>query len=242
MFLRRVVRIVCAGLIVFPISSSGQNFGTRINVTPIEVSATVRDANGNLPGDLKPGVFELTEDSKRQRIIGVAYSHGAPSVVTPARPESIGTPPSKPERPRQVVIYLQQSLSTTGGLRLAIKSLLPHVDRLVAMGEVEVVTDDPSTHSLLGPTQDAAALRSLFEALGNEARGREELIRIRQEFMTGDRNTSDIDDRLTRRSLVRKAAREEWTILRAQQDAMFAWLSRFPRHASVDSMRTPKQT
>ncbi len=230
--------MVCAGLIVFPISSSGQNFGTRINVTAIEVSASVRDANGNLPSDLKPGDFELIEDGKRQRVIGVAYSHGAPSVVTPARKESIGTPSAKPERPRQVVIYLQQSLSTTGGLRLAIKSLLPHADRLVAMGEVEVVTDDPSTHSLLGPTQDASALRSLFETLGNEARGREELIRIRQELMTGGRNTSDRDDRLTRRSLARKAARQEWTILRAQQDAMFAWLSRYPRHASGDSMRT----
>lgn len=236
MLLRRVVPMVCAALIGFPIPNSGQNFGTRINVTAIEVSATVRDAHGNLPGDLKPGDFELIEDGKRQRIIGVAYSHVAPSLTTGTK-ESIGTAPSKPQLPRQVVIYLQQSLSTTEGLRLAIKSLLPYVDRLVAMGEVEVVTDDPLTHSLLGPTQDAAALRSLFETLGNEARGREELIRIRQEFMIGDRNTSDIDDRLTRRSLLRKAARQEWTILRAEQDAMFAWLSRYARHAG-DSMRT----
>src|SRR5256714_1460878 len=172
MSLRRVVSMVCAGLIAFPIASSGQNFGTRINVTAIEVSASVRDLNGNLPTDLKPGDFELIEDGKRQRIISVSYIHGAASAVTPARKESIAIPSSKPERPRQVVIYLQQSLSTTDGLRLAIKSLLPHVDRLVAMGEVEVVTDDPSTHSLLGPTHDAAALRSLLETLGNETRGR----------------------------------------------------------------------
>ncbi|HXH93210.1 MAG TPA: hypothetical protein VNN25_16625 [Thermoanaerobaculia bacterium] len=237
MLLRHVASIVCAGLIVFPISSSGQNYGTRINVTAIEVSATVRDANGNLPSDLKPGDFELIEDGKRQRIIGVTYSHGA-SAVTTATKESIGTTPSKPQLPWQVVIYLQQSLSATEGLRLAIKSLIPQVDRLVAMGDVEVITDDPSTHSLLGPTRDAAALRSLFETLGNEARGREKLIRIRQEFMTGDRNTSDKDDRLTRRSLMRKAARQESTILRAQQDAMFGWLSRYARHASGDSMRT----
>jgi hypothetical protein len=235
MFLRRAILIfIVAGLSA---SARGQGFGTRINVTAIEVSASVRDANGNLPSDLKPGDFELIEDGKRQRIIGVAYSHAAPSVVTPARKELIGTPSSKPERPRQVVIYLQQSLSTTGGLRHAILSLLPHVDRLVAMGEVVVVTDDPSTHSLLGPTQDAAALRSLFERLGNEARGREELIQIRQGFITGYQNTSDKDDRLTPRSLVAKAARQEWTILRARQDAMFAWLSRYPRHASGDSMR-----
>ncbi len=235
MSLRRVVPMVCAALIVFPMSSSGQNFGTRINVTAIEVSASVRDANGNLPKDLKPADFELIEDGKRQRIIGVAYSHGTPSKLTPPAKESIGTPPSKPERPRQVVIYLQQSLSTTDGLRLAIKSLLPQAGKLVAMGDVEVVTDDPSTHSLLGPTQDAAALRSLLETLGNEARGREELIKIRQEFMTGDQNTSGIEDRLTRRSLIRKAARQESAILRAQQDALFAWLSRYPRHASGDT-------
>jgi hypothetical protein len=229
--------MVCAGFIAFTISSSGQNFGTRINVTAIEVSASVRDVNGKLPGDLKPGDFELIEDGNRQRIISVAYSHHAPSAVTTAGSESIGISSSKPERSRQVIIYLQQSLSTTDGLRLAIKSLVPQAERLVAMGDVEVVTDDPSTHSLLGPTQDAAALRSLFETLGNEARGREELIRIRQDFMTGDRNTSDIDDRLTRRALIRQAARKEWTILRARQDAMFAWLSRYPRHASGDSMR-----
>src|SRR5258706_7777404 len=135
MSLRHVVPMVCAGLIVFPISSSGQNFGTRINVTAIEVSATVRDVNGNLPSDLKPGDFELIEDGKRQRIIGVAHSHGTPSVATPGRKESIGAQTSKPTRPRQVVIFLQQSLSTTFGLRFAINSLVSQVEKLVAIGE-----------------------------------------------------------------------------------------------------------
>jgi hypothetical protein len=235
MFLRSVVFIVIMASL--SASANGQRFGTRINVTAIEVSVGVRDANGKLPNDLKPGDFLLLEDGKPQRIISVVYSHGAPSGVTPATKESSEAKSAASFRSRQVVVYLQQSLATTYGLRLAINSLVPQVEKLVAMGEVEVVTDDPAPSSLLGPTRDATSLRALLERLGKEAQGREELIQIRRGFMTGNKNTSDQDDRLTARSLRRKAAREEWRILRARQDAMFSWLSRYPRHASGDSSR-----
>ena len=225
---------LCLALVVGSASVDGQQFGTHINVTAIEVSASVHDANGKVPRDLTPADFVLIEDGKPQPIIGVADSRARPGAESPANANSIETK-QEPERPAQIVIYLQQSLSTTEGLRLAIKSLEPQAGRFVALGAVEVVTDDP-THTLFGPTRDAIALRSFLDRLGNDAEGQEELIRVRRAFTTGDQNTTG-PDRLTRRSLARTAARQEQTVLRARQDAMLFWLSRYPHDATGHSMR-----
>src|SRR6185436_1225277 len=70
----------------------------------------------------------------------------------------------------------QQSLSTTNGLRASLQSLAAEAERLVAMGEVEVITDDPRPHVLLEPTRDAEAVGAM---LRREIVGHEEINRLR---------------------------------------------------------------
>jgi len=220
--------LLFAALLAVSAAGYGQQFGTRIDVSAIEVSVSVRDASGNVPRDLKPDDFVLLEDGKPQRIIGLSYGQSSsPDAATPAPP-------------RRVVVFLQQSLSTTDGLRGAVKALVPEAERLTAMGEVEVITDVPSPHSLLGPTRDAASLRAIFTRLGGEIEGREELIRMRREFLIGNPSTHDESgaaEGLAGRDQIRMRARQEWFRLRARQDAMLAWMSRYPRRESGGAPR-----
>lgn len=195
-----------------------QEFGVRVEVQAIEVSASVRDGHGRLPRDLKPEDFVLLEDGKPQRIIGVAYVDSAAPRATEETP-----------RPRQVVVYIQQSLATTDGLRIAMTALATEAETLAAMGEVEVVTDLPQPRSLIGPTRDAVALRGLLERMGKEAVGDEELIQMRRAFLVGDSQARTEVDVLARSDQIRMRAQREATTLRARQDAMLSWLGGYPR-------------
>jgi VWFA-related protein len=179
--------------------------GARIEVHAIEVSAIVRDAEGKVPRDLKPDDFVLTEDGKPQRIISVSYVD-AVATDAPAR---------------QIVIFLQQSLSTTDGLREAMRGLAPNAERLTQAGEVEIVTDSPTPHSLFGPSRDAKALRAALERAGKEIEGHEEIMRSRQGWIMSGRAQEQFRSRV----------KNEWTILRTRQDSMLEWLGRYPHVA-----------
>jgi VWFA-related protein len=200
-----------------------QQTSLRIDVHAIEVSANVRDAQGRVPQDLKPEDFILLEDGIRQRIISVEAAH----------------PSAEPQKraSQQIVIFIQQSLATTPGLRLAVTSLAGEAARLTEIGEVEVVTDVPSPHQLLSPTRDATRLRGFLEKLGSEITGEEELIGIRRSFLIGLTNstpTTDEVDAMARNDQARVLVRREWLALHARQNAMLAWFNRYPRSETGD--------
>ena len=202
------------------VSPAGQGtvLQNRVEVHAIELTASVHDANGRVPRDLTPDDFVVLENGTPQRVIGVDYTEGATSQ----------------DRSGQVVIFIQQSLSSTKGLRLALESLASEAESVVAAGAVEVVTDDPRPHTLFGPTRDPIALRGFLQKLGGEITGQEELIRIRTAFAATDLSSDDPPGiaKLSRDDQTRMRARQESTALRKREDALVGWVSRYPSTAA----------
>src|SRR6476469_5965052 len=118
----------CAALLVastlFAVHVDAQ-FKGRVEVHATDLSADVRDANGLVPRDLKPEDFVVLENGIPRKVIGVAYADAPSSAQSEVAPA------------RHVVIFVQQSLSSTRGLRVAIGSLAAEVESVVADGDVE---------------------------------------------------------------------------------------------------------
>lgn len=180
-------------------------YGERVEVHAIEIPAVVRDAHGETPRDLTPADFELREDGVVQRIIGVSYADSGAETETPARGVA-----ATEKRPRgQTVIFLQQSLSSTEGLRAAARALSAQAETLVRSADVEIVTDAPGIHVLAKATNSAADLRGVLDALAAKGFGREQLLRLNKAgpLIHG----------------------EEEHILSTMQQAVSAWMARYPR-------------
>ncbi len=218
--------------VLLPSRADPQEISERVEVHAIEVSASVHDAAGKVPYDLSPADFILLEDGKPQRIIGLAYTHA----TAPLANGMMVAENAAPAHPRQLLVFLQQSLSTTEGLRLAIHSLASEAETLVEGGDVEIAADVPRPHVIFGPTRNAIALGAFLEKLGREAVGDEELIRIRVAFKVNDGPIDASGDGaraagvLARNDQARMRARHEWTRLRTSQDEMLVWLGRYRRH------------
>jgi Ca-activated chloride channel family protein len=213
----------------------------RIDVSAIEVPVVVHDAKGNVPLDLKPSDFLLKEDGKTQEIVGVAYpvrgvtasASGAPS--TSAAPATV-----PPEKRWQVVVYLQQSLSSSHALKVSLERLVPHVDEMIALGDVEVVGDEGARpHVLIPATRDAGALRDALLALAPKIRGTQDVVRLRQQYIEESVGTAGMPkSALDQRALM--TARLDAMMIAARQDSMLAWFGRYgvptrPRAAIIVS-------
>ncbi len=191
-------------------------FSERVDVVAVEVPIFVHDRAGKVPSDLTKDDFEVLEDGVRQEVIGltypVAYVEGSPQAAA--------------QRPRwQIVVFLQESMSGTSGLRRAVKALLDQTETLAALGDVEIVSDYPNPHVILAPTHDANALRTALGELQRKAFGHEEVVQLRKLFQQQTRRLS-----MTQRELVNAAvfsANIEAALVRRRQDAMLAWLARY---------------
>jgi Ca-activated chloride channel family protein len=223
---RSIVAALAVAFVSIPLFSQVTE---RIDVSAIEVPVVVRDAKGNVPAGLTPADFVLLEDGKPQQIIGVAYPVAAvaPSPVAGIRtPAQDNTPqPVPPEKRWQVVIYIQQSLSSTHGLSEALKSLATHAGELTAMGDVEIVGDEGDTpHVIVAPTHDEETLRKTLLDLAPKIRGQEEITRLRKQYIE-EAGPGAADASAANRGLA--TARLEALILRARQDAMMTWTARY---------------
>ncbi|HEV8434631.1 MAG TPA: hypothetical protein VGR95_14545, partial [Thermoanaerobaculia bacterium] len=212
-------------------TAGGPDLQARVEVHAIELAASVRDATGHVPRGLGPEDFIVLENGTPQNVIGVDYTQAA------------GPSQDHLMRNGQVVVFLQQSLSSTKGLRLALRSLASEVESVLAAGAVEVVTDYPRPHSLFGPTRDPIALRAFLEKLGNEISGEDEVTQIRTAFAANDlsKETEYTAQARTetawRSDQIEMRARRESAVLRTREDALVGWLSRYPS-AAAGSLRT----
>lgn len=221
-------------------------FSERIDVSAIEIPAVVRDASGKVPHDLKPEDFILLEDGVEQQIIGIEYMHPVSLPVT-EKPVSGEAAVAATRERGQIVIFVQQTLSSTYGLRASMKALAAQAEMLVRLGDVEVVADDPTPHVVLPATGDAARVRAACEDLANGAAGHAEIVRLRTDLLQ-DRNSaveagtqaarmnSDPAAKARASAAVAQAARaraltsarQESIVLRARQNALLSWISRYP--------------
>jgi Ca-activated chloride channel family protein len=209
----------------------------RIDVSAIEVPVVVRDAKGNVPAGLTLADFVLLEDGKPQQIIGVAYPVQTIATESASPSSPVAPTAAAPARRWQVVIFIQQSLSTTRGLSGALKDLASHAGELVALGDVQIVGDEGSTPRVIAPaTGNADTLRNTLLDLAPKIRGQELITKLRADFVAdeqadaGNRPPPSTPDgqRNTGQSLRAAAsARFEAQIVRARQDAMLTWTSRY---------------
>jgi VWFA-related protein len=212
-------------------------FSERIDVIAVEIPISVRDRAGKVPADLTKADFEVLEDGVRQEVIGLSYP-----VATIAKPQPgiapIVTPqpqqPTATQQPWQIVIFVQQSTSTTGGLRLAMKSLAAQAEKLASMGDVEIVSDDLAPHVLLAPTHDSAVLGKALGDLAHSVVGRDEITQLRQNYERERLGNNPLQPPAAVNRAV-FAANIEAGLVRRRQDAMLAWMARYAAGGSAGS-------
>ena len=209
----------------------------RIDVSAIEVPVVVRDAKGSVPANLTASDFVLLEDGKPQQIIGLTYPvqaiSPAPVAANPAAPLAKESVPT--EKRWQVVIYIQQTLSSTRGLSETLKMLVSHAGELTALGDVQIVGDEgENPHVIASPTHDTDTLRRTLLDLVPTIRGLEEITRLRSQYVSEagpiikilpqPQSPSRPAGNSTR---ALATARLEALIVRARQDAMLRWTARY---------------
>ncbi len=203
-------------------------FTERIDVVAVEIPISVRDRSGKVPLNLTKDDFEVFEDGVPQEVIGLSY----PVATIAQQPAAPGTiqPLPQPAQRWQIVVYVQESVSSTQGLRLAMKNLVGQAEQLTAMGDVEIVGDFPNPHVILSPTRDAAAVGKAFEDLHRRGNGQEEIIRLRN----FSHRTSVFETGRARRPDPTKAinsavfnANAEAVFVRRRQDALLTWMARY---------------
>ncbi|HSY50718.1 MAG TPA: VWA domain-containing protein [Thermoanaerobaculia bacterium] len=235
--------------VLFVLNPLFAQFTERIDVSAIEVPVVVRDAKGNVPAGLTPADFILLEDGKPQQIIGVAYPvmpvASAPSATNVA-PSATSVPESSAEKRWQVVIYIQQSLSSSHGLSEALKSMVPHAGELTALGDVQIVGDEGGRpHVIASATHDPEVLRRTLLDLVQKIRGQDQINLLRKQYLAEARlpidqtplgsstNSIKVTPAIALHGLA--TARIEALIVRDRQDAMMTWTARYQepgrRHA-----------
>lgn len=172
-----------------PGPSTTPGFGAEIRATAVEVVIEVRDAEGKVPAALAPGDLQVLEDGAEQPVIGVERMGRAdtPAGAAPGveAPPPAGAPAASGSAavPWQIVAYFDLTLSATPTVQGAAAALRDEADRLVGLGEVQVVIADPAPQVRLAATRDAQALRQELDAIHRQVPGRNQLADLRKEFV-----------------------------------------------------------
>lgn len=177
-------------------------FFGEANVSLIELTVDVRDAEGHVPQDLGPADFELLEDGEPREVVAVERlsTDGEISAASGGGPRAAGAGAGAAAGGGwNVVIYFDQPLSSRQGTKKAAEALAEQADRLTALGTVEVVSAAPRPELLLAPSRDAGRLRSVLEKLARKGPSGHDLLQIRREFLRS-MNQKDLSDLLSRTS------------------------------------------
>lgn len=230
--MRQLVVSVLFFILAVPALTHAQ-VAERIDVSAVDVPIVVRDSRGGVPPDLTPRDFRLLEDGVEQEIIGLSYAArpaSAPVAATPPEAPTESVQTVAPAQRWEIVVFLQQSFSSTHGLQTALKGLIDRSDELTRMGDVEIVGDaGTAPKTLVQPTADAERLRSELRRLADSIKGEDQIVRLRTTFIEEDESALSANpDRGTRSMRAMMAARTEAMIIRQHQDSFLQWLSQRP--------------
>ncbi len=215
-------------------------FDERLDVTAITVFLSATGADGRPVTDLAAGDLEALEDGTPVNVLGLAAVN-APAAPAEAAGEIEAEPATAPpERPAvkdlPVAIYVDRSLGGGSDLRLALKAVAGEVERLAALGPVELVeAGRQQVRTLIGPTRDAAALAENLEELVGQSGALHAVERIRRRFLEGIRQ---LPTRTPRRGpagrqvsfTARASASEERLILSRALERLRYWALRESGH------------
>jgi hypothetical protein len=159
-------------------------FAEVVKATAVTVTVDVRDAAGKVPAQIAARDFVVLEDGVEQLVIGAELATPAPAAAGPGPGAALSSPVSAPAaEPWQVVVYVDSPTVTIQTAKGAAQGLAARAAQLVALGTVEVVVADPTPKRLLQPTRDAARLSAALDKLGDKGGARNELARLRSDFI-----------------------------------------------------------
>lgn len=184
-------------------SQATPRFAGRIDVTSVTVLVSARNAQGRPVSGLSAADLKVTEDGKPVEILGLHPVLTALSAseepATPAKREAPQqsqtgdeTGRATAEEPLPVTIFIDPTLSGRTAVRQATTAIEGQLDRLVALGPVEIVLGTDPAQTRLAPTRDAAQLRKALDAVESKVSGRSEVERIRSQFIRDTKRTRHV--------------------------------------------------
>ncbi len=149
-----------------PEPQTAETFVERLDVTATELMIDVRDGQGRLIRGLGPDDFEVTEDGRPMKVIGVDYPPADP-VVAAAQAEAADPTSTSADTANEwrFLLYFDLGLTQTRAVRMAADLLAGRIDELVAMGAVELVVANPRPEIVVPFTRDAKRLRQELGAV-----------------------------------------------------------------------------
>ena len=179
----------------------------RLDITAISVVVSAKDGDGRPVGDLSAEDLAASEDGTAVTVLGLApvAARGEEPVETLAEPEAAAPEPPSLLETKQLPVAIYVNRTVGGGFdqRQALTAVREQIDRLVALGPVEVVVaEKEQVKTLAGPTRDLPELTAALEDLAGRKTGQNAIERIRRRFIQDIRQ---IPDRLTRNSRPRGA-------------------------------------
>jgi len=147
-----------------------ESFGEEERITAIDLVVDLWEAGspaGKLPKELTPEDFQVVVGGEPRRVVAVG-------------------PPSSGNLSEswQVVIYVDEALSTAATVRWASDLLFGQAEELVRLGEVDLIVAAAEPVFLLRGSRDAGMLRNSLARLSESERGRDELTALRSAFLT----------------------------------------------------------
>ncbi len=161
----------------------------RLDITAVTVVVSALDAEGRPVAGLTAEDFMVTEDGTATTVLDLAPVK-APSPEPPAETlteaaepgaEPADTPPAK-DLP--VAIYVNRTVGGGFDQRQALRAVAGELERLVALGPVEVVVaEKQQVATLAGPTRDLQEVRAALEDLAGRKTGQHAIEGIRRRFV-----------------------------------------------------------
>ncbi|HEX7828692.1 MAG TPA: hypothetical protein VF787_03515 [Thermoanaerobaculia bacterium] len=209
-------------------------FGVVANVTAIEVTAEVVDANGRIPSDLKASDFVIFEDGVERPVASLEYLCAQCGPVAPA--ETTAAASSAPSAPAatgwDILIYIDYELSSRTTTRDAVKTLIAESERMTRNGRVEVVVADPTPRRILAPSNDPKAVADALTT-ANKITAQSRLANVRRAFIeTTDDTQNGREPSYAGMNDMRSSVAEENTLVQNFLGRLSAWLGGYPRASS----------
>ncbi len=218
----------------------GHKWEERLDITAVTVVVSALDRDRRPVADLRAEDLEVLEDAAPVSILQLAPVSAPIDPVEPAATPSApsSSPPAEGRRSPEgsgelpVALYVNRVLGGGSGLRRALDAVAGEVDRLVALGPVElVVADADEVKTLIEPTRDVSALTAALDQLGAQRAGRNAVERIRKNFVLGVRK-SPTAGRAEVLVAATAAASEENLVLLRSLERLRLWALRAAGHRS----------
>lgn len=197
--------LVAAPCVVSAQTPPADVFGEEQRVTAVDVVVGFENPDVPPPKNLDAEDFVLSLNGKPLTVVAVDAAERGDA-----------------GEPWSLVIYFDLVLSSPGQIAWAANLLSANAERLVELGQVELVVADPWPQRLLPPTRDAERLLAVLADLAFSPLGEDELVTLRDEVIE---ELGKEEPEIAPGELVHLVLVEEERIARRQQGELVRFLA-----------------